>query len=105
MATEARYFLDAAEAKHATAVLRLKVDDQLALFDGRGGAALARVVQAKRDTVVAEVTEVCEPQASPRYELTLAIALPKGDRQKTLVDAATELGVARLVPILCERGR
>ena len=34
----------------------------------------------------------------------MAIALPKGDRQKTLVDAATELGVSRLIPILSERG-
>ena len=32
------------------------------------------------------------------------MALPKGDRQKWLVEKATELGVARLVPLVTERG-
>lgn len=101
---ETRCFLDAAEAKHATAVLRLRADDALMLFDGQGGAALAKVIEAKRDTVGVEITQWLAPQPESMAELTLAIALPKGDRQKTLVDAATELGVSRLVPILCERG-
>ncbi len=101
---EARYFLDPAEAKHATSVLRLRAEDALTLFDGQGGAALAKVLEAKRDTVGVEITEWLSPQSSLPAQLTLAIALPKGDRQKTLVDAATELGVSRLVPILCERG-
>lgn len=102
--TAARYWLDPTEAKHATAVLRLRVEDELTLFDGQGRAALAKVIEAKRDTLVAEVTQWLEPQSQPVAELVLAIALPKGDRQKTLVDAATELGVTRLVPVLSERG-
>jgi len=36
--------------------------------------------------------------------VTLAVALPKGDRQRWLVEKATELGAARLVPVVCERG-
>jgi 16S rRNA (uracil1498-N3)-methyltransferase len=36
--------------------------------------------------------------------LTLAVALPRGDRQKWLVEKATELGVTRLVPLAAERG-
>jgi len=36
--------------------------------------------------------------------LTLAVALPKGDRQKWLVEKATELGVTRLIPLVTERG-
>lgn len=100
----ARFFLDPAEAKHATAVLRLRVEDSLSLFDGQGRAALARVIEAKRDVVGVEVTQWLESQPVSAAELTLAIALPKGDRQKTLVDAATELGVSRLIPVLCQRG-
>ena len=37
-------------------------------------------------------------------ELTLAAALPKGERQKWLVEKLTELGTTRLVPLLTERG-
>jgi 16S rRNA (uracil1498-N3)-methyltransferase len=36
--------------------------------------------------------------------LTLAVALPKGERQKWLVEKATELGATRLVPLITERG-
>jgi 16S rRNA (uracil1498-N3)-methyltransferase len=36
--------------------------------------------------------------------VTLAVALPKGDRQKWLVEKVTELGVTRLIPLKTERG-
>src|SRR5205823_8730666 len=38
------------------------------------------------------------------FSLTLAVALPKGERQKWLIEKATELGVTRLVPLVTERG-
>jgi 16S rRNA (uracil1498-N3)-methyltransferase len=96
--------LDATEARHATSVLRLRVDDEVGLFDGQGRGALGKVIEAKRDVLGVEVHTWQEPVPDSASELILAIALPKGDRQKTVVDAATELGVTRFVPILCERG-
>ncbi len=39
-----------------------------------------------------------------RIAVTLGVALPKGDRQKWLVEKVVELGVARLVPLETERG-
>ena len=36
--------------------------------------------------------------------LTLGVALPKGDRQRWLIEKAVELGVTRLVPLLTVRG-
>ncbi len=45
-----------------------------------------------------------EISREPRVELTLAVALPKGERQKWLVEKLTELGAARLVPLITERG-
>jgi 16S rRNA (uracil1498-N3)-methyltransferase len=42
------------------------------------------------------------PRAGPI--VTLAVALPKGERQKWLVEKLTELGVARLIPLQTERG-
>ena len=36
--------------------------------------------------------------------MTLGVALPKGDRQKWLVEKVVELGVAKLVPLETERG-
>ncbi len=39
-----------------------------------------------------------------KTEITLAVALPKGDRQHWLVEKAVELGVSCLVPLITERG-
>jgi 16S rRNA (uracil1498-N3)-methyltransferase len=38
------------------------------------------------------------------FDLTLGVALPKGDRQKWLVEKAVELGVTRIVPLRTQRG-
>ena len=97
-------FLDGAEARHATSVLRLNVDDQVTLFDGLGAEALARIVSTGRSQLAFEVIERLDRNRELVHPLTLAIALPKGDRQRTLVDAATELGVTHFIPLRTQRG-
>ncbi|MCC6510777.1 MAG: 16S rRNA (uracil(1498)-N(3))-methyltransferase [Pirellulaceae bacterium] len=97
-------YFDGPEARHAVSVLRLRGGDHLALFDGQGGEALAQVVSTSRDRVEFEVLHWLDQQRELPFELTLMIALPKGDRQKTLVDAATELGVGRMIPVITQRG-
>ncbi len=95
--------LDGPESKHALSVLRLKEGDSIYLFDGLGHEAHARIVSTRKHSLEYEVMErVNDPVAS--RQLVLAIALPKGDRQKTLVDAATELGVSQLIPLRTQRG-
>lgn len=96
--------LSAAESKHASHVLRLEVGDPVALFDGRGGEAAGRVARTgKRSTAVLieRRTDSCRELA---IELELFVALPKGDRQKTLVEGLTQLGVTKLTPLMPQRG-
>ena len=98
-----RAVLTGDEARHLARVLRAAVGDEVTLFDGRGHSWPARVAVLGRDTV--ELTT-----GEPRVEstggrgLTVAVALPKGERQKWLVEKLTELGVARLLPLVTERG-
>jgi 16S rRNA (uracil1498-N3)-methyltransferase len=73
------------------------------LFDGRGFATLAEVVRVGRDRVELEAVGPPLPDRAPGVRLTLATAVPKGDRFDWLVEKATELGVERLVPVLTER--
>jgi len=92
------------EARHLTRVLRAKVGDAVVLFDGMGREWPARVASIGRDRVeldAAEPTIDATPVAIP---LTLAVALPKGERQKWMVEKLTELGTARLVPLETTRG-
>lgn len=99
-----RAVLSGDEARHLARVLRAKVGDAVSLFDGSGREWPARVVSVGRSEVELETGEPREdpPRSGPR--LTLAVALPKGERQKWLVEKLTELGVERLVPLVTERG-
>ncbi len=96
--------LSGPEAKHATAVLRLGEGDQLELFNGRGDCATAKILARRKDLLDLECTRWYEPDQPQAVDLTVLIALPKGDRQRVLIDAVTELGVARLVPLRTQRG-
>jgi 16S rRNA (uracil1498-N3)-methyltransferase len=92
------------EARHCTRVLRAKVGDTIRVFDGHGSEWPASITAVGRDTVEIALGEPLPAGASSRVPLTLAVALPKGDRQKWLVEKLTELGTARLVPLVTERG-
>jgi len=91
------------EARHLARVLRASVGDAIVVFDGRGAAWPARVATISRDRVGLDVGSALEP-AAPPLPLTLAVALPKGDRQKWMVEKLTELGCGRLVPLVTTRG-
>lgn len=91
------------EAHHFLHVMRGKIGDRLTLFDGSGAEFEAEVTKTTRREVMLAVLSREEVDREPGVELTLGVAIPKGDRQKVLVEKLTELGVARLVPLVTER--
>ena len=95
--------LQGAEAHHLLHVLRLGVGSAVELFDGRGLAAEAQVVETTRHSAILAVGESHRESTGNGCPVTLACAVPKGERFRWLVEKATELGVARLVPLLTER--
>ena len=99
-----RATLSGDEARHLARVLRAKVGDLVRVFDGSGSEWSARVTQIGRDAVVLDIGDVVPAAPHSTRAVTLAVALPKGDRQKWLVEKLTELGVERLVPLVTERG-
>ena len=98
-----RLTLDGDEARHLVRVRRVGAGGVVELFDGQGFATLARVSAVDRGRVelVAEGDPL--PDRAPACKITLAAAVPKGDRFDWLVEKATELGVARLRPLRTER--
>jgi 16S rRNA (uracil1498-N3)-methyltransferase len=102
--TAGRARLDGDEARHLVKVLRAKVGEAVTLFDGSGLSWPARVLVIGRGAVELEVGPASSSPPVRRPAVTLAVALPKGERQKWLVEKLTELGVERLVPLLTERG-
>ena len=92
------------EAHHLLHVMRAKRGDEVVLFDGTGCEFRARVESLARATVELAVLERSEVNRELPFALTLGVALPKGDRQKWLVEKMVEVGVNRLVPLHTERG-
>ena len=92
------------EAHHGRTVLRLRPGDEVRLADGDGRAGVAAVVEVARATLRLTLAAV---EVIPRGMgdlLTIACAVPKGDRFADLVRALTELGVGRILPLSCIRG-
>jgi 16S rRNA (uracil1498-N3)-methyltransferase len=99
-----RALLTGDEARHLIAVMRGKVGDEINVFDGSGAEFAARITAIGKQAVELAIIERRELSRELDFALTLAVALPKGDRQKWLVEKATELGVTRIIPLVTERG-
>ena len=98
----ARVELDAGQANYLGNVLRMKAGAELLLFDGASGEWLARIAEAgrKRMTLTVE-RRTRAPEIIP--DVWLAFAPVKRARIDWLVEKATELGAARLIPVTTQR--
>jgi 16S rRNA (uracil1498-N3)-methyltransferase len=92
--------LIADEARHLREVLRLKPGDEVYVFNGAGKEFLSRIEESRRDTARLQLIREVEPaRPESQLQLTLALALLKGEKFDLVVQKATELGVTRIVPV------
>jgi 16S rRNA (uracil1498-N3)-methyltransferase len=96
--------VDGTEAHHLAHVMRAKTGDRVTLFDGAGWEFEAQVQHVGRSDVRLTIVSGSVVNRELLCDLTLAVALPKGDRQRWLVEKAVELGVTRMVPLVTKRG-
>ena len=94
--------LDADATRHAQ-VLRLQPGDPLTLFDGHGGEWDARLATMGRRDAAAELMTHHAVERELPTAIALALGMPAGDRMDFVVEKATELGVAAIQPLVCER--
>jgi 16S rRNA (uracil1498-N3)-methyltransferase len=94
-----RVTLSGAEAHHLIHVMRATPGARLTLFDGGGDEFSAEVEKTGRSEVELAILSRESVSRELPFDLTLGVALPKGDRQKWLVEKAVELGVSRIVPL------
>ncbi len=97
-----RFVLSVEESGHLARVLRKKAGEEIGLFDGVNHAyrGVLEVVTPERveGKILAEVSTVEAP-----YLLRLFQAIPKGDAFEWILEKATELGVAEIVPLQTRR--
>jgi 16S rRNA (uracil1498-N3)-methyltransferase len=95
--------VEGSAGNHIARVLRLRAGDALTLFNGRGGEYGGSIEEIRRDAVLVTVLEHREVERESPLQLTLAQGISRGERMDWVVQKATELGVARIVPLFTER--
>lgn len=98
-----RVTLIGSEAHHLSRVRRVGPGEVIILFDGREGVFEGKVESVDRNRVEVSILKSLDPRPQPSVILSLATAVPKGERFDWLVEKATELGVARIIPVRTER--
>ena len=99
---DGRVTFDALETRHLARVLRLGPGDTVVASDGAGHDYTVRL-DAVRPRATGVVVGVADAVAESPLAIALVQGVPKGDKLETIVRAATELGVARIVPALAAR--
>mgnify|MGYP003899537425 CR=1 FL=1 len=85
-------------------VLRLQPGAAIALFDGRGGEYTACILQMGRHTVAARIDSHQLIERESAVYSHVVIGMPANERMDWLVEKATELGVARITPLMTAHG-
>ena len=83
-------------AQHLGRVLRAKVGDVVALFNGNGEEYVATVTEISKRAVCVVVGEAATPATESRVHTLLGLCLSKGDRFDWAIQKASELGVGAI---------
>ena len=99
---ESELFIEKEEHIHATKVLRKKNGDSIYIMNGKGDLFLCTIDEiASKKTLISIVKKETFPKQS---NLHIAIAPTKNNnRMEFFLEKATEIGLAEITPILCER--
>jgi 16S rRNA (uracil1498-N3)-methyltransferase len=103
---EQKVTLSLEESKHLRDVLRLREADEVFVFDGEGREFQGPIKKIGRGKEVCEIQilqEVTPSSPEATLDLTLAVALLKGEKFDLVVQKAVELGVKKIVPLLTKR--
>lgn len=97
-----RLALAADEAHHCLDVLRMKAGDRATVFDGCGHEATVEVATVAKGSV--GLKSLQQAKTAPLgAQIVLGQAVPKGKNMDLIIEKATELGAAEIVPLLSER--
>ncbi len=88
--------------KRLIRVMRLKAGDTLQVF-APGRRCECRISSVQPEEVLLEIIRELPQPRRPDLHLILAQCIPKGDRFDWLIQKATELGIAEIIPLISER--
>ncbi len=94
--------LDKTVSSHISRVLRLKVHDEIQLFNGDGFNYQARIMVSGKKVVVEIIGSSANNSESP-LKIHLGQAISRGERMDYTLQKAVELGVHKITPLITER--
>lgn len=97
--------LDESEARHASQARRQSVGDQVMLLNGKGIKAIGNFVELSKRIARVQIADVIDENSNTndkKTDIFVASSIPKGDRQKVMIDILTQLGIAGFIPLKCE---
>ena len=99
-----RLILSMDETRHLRDVLRLRNGEKIQVFDGEGKEFLCEIENiSKKETLLKIIEEIRPASPESELDLTLAVALLKGEKFDLVIQKAVELGVTKLVPLNTKR--
>lgn len=92
------------KARYLGRVLRLRVGDNLSVFDGEGSEFTATITAIGKASATLRVDEKTAVRTESQLRVHLVQGISRGERMDVVVQKATELGVKRVTPVLTEFG-
>lgn len=90
------------QARYLTGVMRLKLGDELLVFNGYDGEWRAALAEAGKKSCILTLQEQTREQTTPP-DLDLVVALVKRNRLETIIEKAAELGCRRVRLVITNR--
>lgn len=91
------------DAKHITAVLRMKSGEKAVLCDKNGTDYLAELISGGKDFAQFKVLNSQKNEAEPNVSIRLFQCVPKAEKMEFIIQKATELGATAVIPVLSKR--
>lgn len=93
-------WLNSDETKHLRDVLRLRAGDEISVFNGAGREYLCRIESVQKHRADLKVVREISPKSpESNLQLTLGVALLKGEKFDLVIQKAVELGVQKIIPL------
>ena len=92
--------LSGEHARYVSRVLRLRIDDAVVMFDGKGGEYIAVIKDFTKDHVLLRVGHRHAREIESQLTIQLVQGLSRGGRMDLVIQKATELGIQRITPVI-----